>query len=279
MHKDENPLVSVIVPNYNNDAYLETCIESILSQTYKNIELIIIDDCSTDNSKKIIQKYEESYPNVKAIYLSKNRGVTLNRIHAINEAKGTYITTIDSDDYYYTDEKIEKEKKLIDTFMKEGKEIIAFSNSALVRKDTSFIGFRGNENNLREGNLLMGILTRDCKIPYNFLMSKEQYLKAGGYDPNIPLYEDWDFKIRLASLYEFYFTGSCGNAITIHGEGLSSTSKLRHIYWLHKIFWKNIHLLHGEKKWKAMKMIYKKLFKLSLIYLKEILQKYNKGSI
>ena len=260
MNEECEPLVSVIVPNFNNSEYLCDCIDSILSQTYKSIEVVIADDCSTDGSQEIIKRYESKCSKVKGIYQPVNKGVTQNRIDAIDKARGVYITTMDSDDYYYCVDKIEKEKLLIDEYAANGSEIVAFSNSALVKPDGTLIGFRGDENNLRQGNLLNCIITRSCKIPYNFLITKKQFYNAGGYDPRIALYEDWDFKIRLAAQYEFHYTNKVGNAIRLHGQGLSSTSLLRHVFWLQKIFWKNFRLIQSGERKRAVKIMYHNLY-------------------
>ena len=95
----EKDLISVIIPVYNTDKYLERCITSVLNQTYKNIEIIIINDCSTDDSEKIISDYKEK--DKRIIYLSneKNLGVGKSRNIGIEHAKGKYIYFVDSDDY------------------------------------------------------------------------------------------------------------------------------------------------------------------------------------
>ncbi len=90
--------LSVIVPVYNTEKYLEKCLNSLVNQTLKNIEIIIVDDESTDNSKEIIKKYSKKYDNITAYYL-KNGGVSKARNYGIKKAKGKYITFLDSDDY------------------------------------------------------------------------------------------------------------------------------------------------------------------------------------
>lgn len=91
-------LVSIILPIYNCETYLKKNINSILDQTYKNFELILIDDGSNDNSKSIIEKYQKEEKRIKAIY-KENTGVSDTRNLGINIAKGKYITFFDADDY------------------------------------------------------------------------------------------------------------------------------------------------------------------------------------
>lgn len=94
----KQPLVSVLMPAYNAEKYITEAIESILNQTYKNFEFIIIDDCSTDKTWKIIQKYQKKDQRI-IIFRNKenlNLGKTLNL--GINNAKGKYIARMDADD-------------------------------------------------------------------------------------------------------------------------------------------------------------------------------------
>ncbi|MEI6131720.1 MAG: glycosyltransferase family 2 protein [Bacillota bacterium] len=96
------PLVSIIVPVYNGEKYLEKCIKSILSQTLSEIELIIIDDCSTDNTREVIEKFTFD-PRVKPIYNHKNLHVSASRNIGLRAAIGEYIAFVDSDDYIATE--------------------------------------------------------------------------------------------------------------------------------------------------------------------------------
>ena len=91
---------SIIIPVYNVEKYLEKCLKSILKQNYKNYEIILIDDCSTDNSKIIINKYEKIFSKkLKKIFLEKNCGQSEARNIGVNMSTGDYIFFIDSDDY------------------------------------------------------------------------------------------------------------------------------------------------------------------------------------
>lgn len=102
--------VSVIVPVHNSSKYLKECIDSIINQTYKDLEIIIIDDNSTDDSLKIIKAYKDK--RIKLICLDKNSGAAVSRNKGIDASTGSYICFIDSDDYWYK-EKIEKQIKFI----------------------------------------------------------------------------------------------------------------------------------------------------------------------
>lgn len=96
---ENDNMVSVIVPVYNSEKYIEKCITSILNQTYKDIELLLVDDGSTDNSAKICDEYEKKYPAIVRTFHKHNGGVSSARNYGIEKAKGKYIAFVDSDDY------------------------------------------------------------------------------------------------------------------------------------------------------------------------------------
>ncbi len=91
--------VSVIIPCYNVEKYLDKCIDSILNQTYKNLEIILVDDCSKDKTWDIALKYSKKYDNIKAIKNEKNSGAGYSRNRALEVATYDYISFIDSDDF------------------------------------------------------------------------------------------------------------------------------------------------------------------------------------
>lgn len=90
-------LISVIIPVYNTEKYLERCINSVINQTYKNIEIILIDDGSTDNSGKICDEYAKKFQEIVIIH-QRNQGASVARNNGISKASGQYITFVDSDD-------------------------------------------------------------------------------------------------------------------------------------------------------------------------------------
>ena len=96
--KNDTPLVSIVITNYNYDKYLKKAINSALAQTYKNIEIIIIDDYSSDSSKDILDKYS-SFNNIRVIYHKKNKGIVYSRNEALRVSNGIYLSMLDADDF------------------------------------------------------------------------------------------------------------------------------------------------------------------------------------
>jgi glycosyltransferase involved in cell wall biosynthesis len=105
MKKD---LISIITPLYNSEEFISETIKSVLDQSYKNWEMIIIDDCSNDNGVNIVNSYQEKNDNIKLVQLSKNSGAAVARNEGIKLAKGRYIAFLDSDDLWHP-EKLKKQ--------------------------------------------------------------------------------------------------------------------------------------------------------------------------
>lgn len=114
-------MISVIVPVYNVEDYLGECLESILNQSYKNLEIIIVNDGSTDNSKEVILEYKRNYPNISVID-QQNKGLSEARNTGLRNAKGEYISFIDSDDKIAWD----TYEKCIDRFNKYNVDVVQF---------------------------------------------------------------------------------------------------------------------------------------------------------
>lgn len=123
---EEKPLISVITPAYNAAKFIGETIESVINQTYSNWEMVIVDDCSKDETRSIIEKYAKIDQRIKLYVLDENSGAAVARNKAMEMAKGRYIAFLDSDDRWLP-EKLEKQLK----FMQEKN--IAFSFTGYVR--------------------------------------------------------------------------------------------------------------------------------------------------
>ena len=104
----ERPTVSVVMPNYNGARFVEQAIDSVLNQTYQDFELIIVDDCSHDNSLQLIKAKRESDSRIQLIALKQNAGVANARNVGIKRAQGEYIALLDNDDFWERD-KLERQ--------------------------------------------------------------------------------------------------------------------------------------------------------------------------
>jgi glycosyltransferase involved in cell wall biosynthesis len=243
-------MLSIIVANYNKGGQIRDCLESILRQTEKNIEIITVDDGSTDESIEVIKEYELNYPQlIRAIFFNKNQGVAKARHEAILKSRGEYITTLDSDDYYCDQRKLERELELIHYHrVKHCEDILAFSKVWIKLSGNNMFPAHECDTRLKEGILSNCIISRSCFIPRDFTMKRSTYFDVGGYDPSLSTYEDWDLKIRLSKSYPFYCTHLYGVTYRRLPGGLSSRSYVLNTRNLWKVFHKNISLFCEEDR-------------------------------
>ena len=124
------PNVSVITPVYNAEKFLKETIDSVLKQTYKDYDYLLVDDCSTDSSADIVKEYAENDNRVKYIKLKENSGAAVARNTGLEHAQGRYIAFVDSDDLWYP-EKLEKQL----TFMQENNEAFTYTKYEHITED------------------------------------------------------------------------------------------------------------------------------------------------
>ncbi len=130
MNKYDNNTVSVIIPVYNKERYIANSIESIINQSYKDWEIILVDDCSTDNSARIISTYIPRYKNIKYHKQEKNEGAAVARNTALSIATGRYTAFLDADDEWCP-EKLEQQLE----FMKKNNAAISCTALECIDED------------------------------------------------------------------------------------------------------------------------------------------------
>lgn len=180
------PIVSVIIPCYNSSKYIIETLDSVYQQTYRNIEVVIIDDGSKDNSVEIIQNYISSKANFRLI-IQENTGQSIARSNAVEKSNGEFLFFLDSDD------KIEKTyiQKCIEAFEKD-------SNLGIVYAKAKYFDAKNSEWKLPEFNIKKFLLGNSIHI--SALIKREDFLKVGGFDKNLTFYEDWDLFISIIKL-------------------------------------------------------------------------------
>ena len=220
--------VSLIVPNCNNASYLRQCLTSAVDQTLPFEEIIVVDDASDDDSVATIESFLSEAPNLRLIKLNCRHGVSAARHAGMKAARSTHVTTLDSDDFFWSREKNEKEWSIVEGSYESPRPVIAFSDIQRVSAAGESIGSVAKGRTVREGDVFSWLLFLRGFIPRDFTMARTAYLAAGGYDPVFNLYEDWDLKLRLARICDFRFTGSDGVAYRENPTGLSRTPFSRH---------------------------------------------------
>lgn len=127
---EKEKLVSIIMPNYNSEKYLSFTLDSLIEQTYRNWELIFIDDCSSDKSLEIIERYQKNDKRIKIKRLKKKMGAAIARNIGIKESKGKYVAFLDSDDLWVKN-KLEKQIE----FMQKKEVDFSYSEYMLMDED------------------------------------------------------------------------------------------------------------------------------------------------
>ena len=194
--KFSTELVSVIIPVYNRLELLPRTLKSALNQTYRNLEIIVVDDGSSEDVKDELDKMKDS--RIYYIRHNLNKGVAAAWNTGIKAARGRYITFLGSDDEWF-ESKVEKQ---IINLSERGKEYrVSYCLSEIYSDSESRVLERRTFN--LEGNILHQLLC-GCVIGLNSLMiSREDVLKVGEFDERLKMHSDWDFLIRLSSHYEF----------------------------------------------------------------------------
>lgn len=195
-----NPLVSVIVPSYNHEKYITQCIESIVNQTNKNFELIVIDDGSKDKSPKILKELQEKYNFV--LILQENIGLSSTLNKALKEyASGKYISLCASDDYWALN-KLELQVN----FMEQHPNIpMCYGKNYLINEKLEILKENHNQKKfLRGGDLFEDIFLFKLHPPINYMYKATIFNEIGYYDKDIYA-EDYYMNLKIASKYEMGF--------------------------------------------------------------------------
>lgn len=193
--------VSVIIPAYNESDSITDAIDSVLGQTYTDLELIVVDDCSSDDTPQVVQAYSD--PRVTYIRHGRNQGASAARNTGIDVAGGDYIALLDSDDTWHPT-KLEKQ---VSCLASRSDEWIAVYCDAEYESDLSVDGiisrylYRNEENRGIEGSeeLIQRLITGEASVAAgSTLLAKSEYVREiGGFDEEFARHQDWEFLIRL----------------------------------------------------------------------------------
>ena len=129
------PPISVVMPAYNAERTLKESVHSVLSQTYENFELIIVENGSTDNTKKLLKTFQDS--RIRAFYLSENKGASYARNYAIRQAAGEWVAFLDSDDLW-TREKLEKQVSFME---RNDWPLLSFTGSSFIKNNGDSLNY------------------------------------------------------------------------------------------------------------------------------------------
>ena len=192
-----NKLVSVNLTTYNRAYLLSRAIESILKQTYKDIEILIVDDCSTDETEETVNFYQNRYKFIRYIKHSYNKGNAHSRNTAMNNCTGYYVAFMDDDDEWID---INKIKKQVEIFQKSSKNLgIVCSGITRYKED----GSQSKEHTISPKNLKRRILRGGLIHNSTVLTTKDILLELGGFNLDLPRGIDYEFFIRIVVLHNY----------------------------------------------------------------------------
>jgi glycosyltransferase involved in cell wall biosynthesis len=227
----QKDLVSIIVTSYNHAEYLNQRMESLLKQTYKNIEIIVVDDCSTDRSAAVLEGYKK-YPSVNIVFLEKNGGYANACNHGVSLCNGEFIMFAECDDF--------NEPTHIAVLMdglSAGENIgVAYCRSNMVDQNGKKSGddFRYREKTFRKRCSEDTVISKEemqkyflihCVVPNMSaaLIRKKYYYLAGGLSLTYRACADWDFWCRVALCCDFYYVTTPLNNFRTHSTTVRST--------------------------------------------------------
>lgn len=191
------PLVSVIIPTYNRAHLISQSIESVLNQTFKDYEIIVVNDGSTDNTKELLStRYGE-----KILYIGKkkNKGLSAARNTGIEASRGKYIAILDDDDEWLP-HKLEMQ---IDLMHKNQSLGLVYCGYYEVNRYSEVIR---EIKATRRGYVFSNLLCGNCIVPASAaLVKREVFFKTGYFDENLSSCEDWDMWLRVSQSYEVDF--------------------------------------------------------------------------
>ena len=193
-----NPLVSIVINCYNGEKYLRQSIESILDQSYQNLELIFWDNHSTDQSKNIIKSYDDK--RIKYFFSQNHSTLYQARNLALKECKGEFISFLDVDDYYLKDRIV---KQLL--HFKDQKVGVTYSNYYRYYEDINKKKLLTNKM-LPSGNLTKYIL-EESQISFMTVMIRKKSLESlqFNFDQKYSIIGDYDLLYRLSFNWDFYY--------------------------------------------------------------------------
>jgi glycosyltransferase involved in cell wall biosynthesis len=183
-------MISVIIPSYNRAETIRRSVDSVLNQTYSDIEVIVVDDCSTDNTIDIISNYDDR---VRCIRHEQNRGACAARNTGIMNAKGEYIAFQDSDDEWFPD-KLEKQIKALES---SGSDVVFCQYTKLENGKESVGPLHFPEGVLGNVTTLYGIGTQT-------LLAKASVFQNIKFDIRMPRFQDLEWLIRAKEHYQIY---------------------------------------------------------------------------
>ena len=241
-----NPLISVIIPTYKRNDFIQRAINSVLNQSYKNLEIIVVDDNDPDSfyrkeTEKEIFELQKNHKNIKLIQHHQNMGAPSARNTGIANAKGDYISFLDDDDYWLSN-KIEEQLRYINDYD------VIVTRAKRINTSYSYREFEKDEVNA------IDLKIRNCGGSTSSLLIKNEVISNNLFDHNLLKSQDWDIFIRLSQKYKIRYIRKALIVMDFHlnRERISTTFLCKSIndYKPYHVFYDKHKDFFGEKMYK-----------------------------
>jgi len=215
------PKVSIITVTYNREAYIREAIDSVLAQTFRDWEMIIVDDASTDNTEQIVKTYIDGESRIKYYRNEKNLGIAKTRNRGLKLASGQYIAPLDSDDVWLDINKLQKQVEFLD-----------------INKDYCMLGggimhIDEHSQHLKKvlypvyDSLIRKIILQFNPFPQSTLLyRKEVALACGGYSETYKICDDYDLWLKMGLKSKFTNIPQVLAGYRVHGGNITKTKRL-----------------------------------------------------
>jgi glycosyltransferase involved in cell wall biosynthesis len=231
--------ISVYITSYNQKKYLIEAIESVLAQTLRPSQIVVVDDCSTDGSQEVIAGYASRYGDLfTPVFHTTNQGIARTRNDGLRASTGNHVTHVDGDDRFLPT-KLENEARLLQDNQDAQ---IAFSDYYYVDAEGARTGRWAEREKPPQGDVFCQTFARDFPnhtLFRNALINREAWQDVGLFDPNLALYEDYDMLIRLTRHLRVVYHDEPLCEYRLHEVGLSRARAADHLAALNYIYGKN----------------------------------------
>lgn len=206
---------SILIAHYNNWNYFQECYQSIKNQTYSNYEIIIVDDCSTDNSFTHLQELAAQDSTIILFQNSENKKVGFTKRRCVEEATGDICMFVDPDDFINATA-LETIKNVYD---QQSNIIATYSKIKLINQKSEDIGDFKFSKKIKNKN--PHFFNIHFEVAHLFTFKREEYLKTSGINPSLIISEDQDLYLKLYEIGEFKFINKFLYYYRIHDKGIS----------------------------------------------------------
>lgn len=219
-----DPLVTVICLSYNHAKYVAECLESVLSQSYPNIQVIAVDDASTDNTREVIIEFIRDHPSITFLPLSKNSGNCKAFNKGLRLSKGKYIIDLAADDLMLPG----KLRNQVDFFEKLDRSYgVVFTNASycddkgnFVRNHFDYLFRKKLLDEIPQGDVYKHILSKFFIPPQTMMVRTEVFHSLEGYDEALA-YEDFDFWVRSSRIFKYAYLPQITMKIRLGEDSMS----------------------------------------------------------